>query len=390
MIIKMDEVSSAPLLMTPGPTPVSENVRLARARAMTNPDLDRTFFDFYKETCHRLGQILKTKHEVRILGGEGILGLEAACASLTEPGDRVLVLDNGVFGEGFADFVKLYGGDPILLSTDRRRAIEPAILAEFLAQDSAFKYATLVHCDTPSGVLNDVGSLCPLLKKYGILTVVDSVSAIGGEDLQVDAWQVDLALGGSQKALSAPPGLTFLSISPEAFETMHARRTPIASYYANLLLWENYYRDQWFPYTPPGSDICGLAVAIDNILADTGVFDRHARMGAAVRSAVQKAGLKLYLEQDYSNTVSAIEVPVGVDEQAVRTAMLRDYQIMIAGSFGFLAGKVFRIAHMGESARPWLLERTLSALHQTLAHEGFVCLIDLGQAFREALAEGGV
>lgn len=154
-------------IMTPGPTQVKENVRMARSFPCTNPDLDETFVDFYKETCELISRLLHTGNETLILGGEGILGLEAACASLTEPGDPVLVLDNGVYGRGFADFVSMYGGKPVLYSVDEKNPIDPAALEEYLKEHHDYKYATLVHCDTPSGMLNDISALCPLLKNTG-------------------------------------------------------------------------------------------------------------------------------------------------------------------------------------------------------------------------------
>ena len=146
-------------IMTPGPTQVRENVLAARALPCTNPDLDPDFFTFYKETCELISSLLHTGNQTLILGGEGILGLEAACASLTEPGDRVLVLDNGVFGKGFADFVRIYGGEPVLYTTDYRHTLDVDALAAFLEKDHDFKYATVVHCDTPSGILNDISQV---------------------------------------------------------------------------------------------------------------------------------------------------------------------------------------------------------------------------------------
>ena len=156
--------------MTAGPTQVRENVRMARSLECTNPDLDMEFFDFYHETCAMLSKVTNTENKALILGGEGILGLEAACASLTEPGDRVLVIDNGIFGKGFADFVKIYGGQPVLYTADYHNPIAVAELEAFLKTDHDFKYATVVHCDTPSGVCNDVEEISKLLDKYGIMT----------------------------------------------------------------------------------------------------------------------------------------------------------------------------------------------------------------------------
>ncbi|MEA4826002.1 MAG: alanine--glyoxylate aminotransferase family protein [Clostridium sp.] len=370
-----------PFIMTPGPTQVRENVRLARALETTNPDLDIQFYDFYKDTCEKIGEFLKTKNQVRILSGEGILGLEAACASITEKGDRVLVLDNGIFGEGFADFVKMYGGEPIFFKGDRRKAIDIDELKSFLNKDSNFKYATIVHCDTPSGMLNPVEEICPLLKENGILTVVDSVSAMGGEELKVDDWNIDIALGGSQKCLSAPAGLTFLSISEDAFKIMENRKTPIASFYCNLLVWKDYYEKKWCPYTPPISDIIGLRQAVENLLEDKDILKRHRNIGTSLREAVKLAGLKLYTENGYSNTVTAIEVPDGIESKDLINYILKEYNILIAGSFGFLEGKVIRIGNMGENARKEKIIYTLNALQRSFQHFGIKLNIDMVEAF---------
>lgn len=358
------------LIMTPGPTAVAENVRLARAKVTTNPDIDLTFYDFYKQTTEKIAQFLQTKNDVRILAGEGILGLEAACASLTEKGDRVLVLDNGIFGRGFADFVTLYGGEAVILSSSMLQNFDIKKLEHFLKEDHDFKYATVVHCDTPSGVLNDISKICPLLKKYGILTVVDSVAAMGGEPFLVDDWQIDLALGGSQKVLSAPPGLTLVSISQAAYQVMEKRKSPIAGFYCNLLTFKDYYEEKWFPYTMPISDIYGLDQAIDNLLGDKDILKRHKKIGQATRKAIANSPLELYLEKGYSNTVTVIKVPEGMTDMKILKQMREDYQVMITGSFDRLAGKVLRIGHMGENAKAEKVAYTLYALQKTLEKQG--------------------
>lgn len=358
-----------PYLMTPGPTQVRENVRLARATECTNPDIDLNFYEFYKETCLHIGEFLMTKEDVFVLSGEGILGLEAACASLTEAGDRVLVLDNGIFGEGFADFVTMYGGEAVLFKSDRTRQIDVEALKAFLEKDNDFKYATIVHCDTPSGVLNPLDLICPLLKKYNIITVVDSVAAMGGEPLLTDQWQVDIALGGSQKCVSAPPGLTFLSVSQDAWAAMEARKTPIAAYYCNLLIWKNYYADKWFPYTMPISDIKGLRVAIDNILEEglEKVQDRHRQVAQYTRDRVLESGLELYLEDGFSSTATAIKIPESIDGSGpILDYMLDRYGIMVTGSFGYLQDKVIRIGHMGENSHLNKVKVTIDALIEAI------------------------
>ena len=368
-------------IMTAGPVQVRENVRMARSLETTNPDLDLEFYELYKETCEILNDYMHSKGRAYILGGEGILGLEAACASLTEPGDRVLVIDNGIFGKGFADFVSMYGGTPVLYSADYRNPLDAEALADFLEKDSDFKYATVVHCDTPSGVLNDISVICPLLSQHGILTVVDSVAAMFGEYVNVEESCIDILCGGSQKALSAPPGLTMLWVSDRALEAMENRKTPIAAFYANILTFKNYYEDKWFPYTMPVSDIMGLRAALDNAVADTDILARHAKIAAATREAVRKSGLSLYLESGYSNTVTVIEVPEGLTDEQILSTVRDRYGVMLSGCFDVLAGKVFRIGHMGENANEDDMIMTMDALDNTFADLGYTLRASLKEEF---------
>lgn len=374
-------------IMTAGPVQVRENVRMARSLECTNPDLDQEFFDFYKETCSLFSKAMHTENRALILGGEGILGLEAACASLTEPGDRVLVIDNGIFGKGFEGFVNIYGGQPVLYTTDYHNPVDVDTLAAYLEKDHDFKYATVVHCDTPSGIINDVEAISRLLDSYGIMTVADSVAGMFGQPLDLSRSRIDILCGGSQKALSAPPGLTMLWVSDRAFEAMASRRTPIASFYANILLFRDYYEKKEFPYTMPISDIKGLRVALDNYLEqeDT-IYERHARIAAATRKALTEGGLKLYLESGFSNTVTVIEVPEGITDAQLLGGMEKDYNIMISGCFDVLAGKVVRIGHMGENAYPDKVAETLAAMQGTLEKLGVPVKCSMEEVFRKELA----
>lgn len=370
-------------IMTPGPTQVRENVRMARSMECTNPDLDEEFVEFYKETCELISRLLHTKNETLILDGEGILGLEAACASLTEQGDKVLVLDNGIYGKGFADFVSMYGGKPELYTVDDKNPIDPKALEAYLSHNHDYKYATVVHCDTPSGMLNDIRSICPLLKKYGIMTVVDSVSGMFGEEVRVDDCQIDILCGGSQKAVSAPPGLTFVVVSEDAKKAMAERKTPIASFYANLKVFEGYYEAKWFPYTMPISDIYGLRAAFDNIAKDENMLSRHAKIGNACRKAVTEAGLKLHLESGFSNTVTVFDVPTETTAKEILDMMRKEHNIMLAGSFDTLAGQVIRIGHMGSNANVEDMLETLGALDETLKKLGVSLKKSLKEVFQQ-------
>lgn len=351
-------------IMTPGPTQVAENVMKARSMPCTNPDLDIEFYDFYKKTCELISNLLKTENETIILSGEGILGLEAACASITEPGDKVLVIDNGIYGNGFKDFVEMYGGIPDVYTKDYRETINIKELEEFLKDNNDYKYATVVHCDTPSGILNDISQICPLLKKYGILTVVDSVSAMFGEYVKFDEYMIDILCGGSQKVVSAPPGLSFVTLSEYAKNIIYNRKTKIKSFYGNLALFRNYYKDKWFPYTMPISDIQGLRAAFENIEKDTDIVERHRKIAEYTRDELAKLGFKLYGKSGYSNTVTAFEVPFGCTDKEILLYMKEHCNIMLAGSFGEFSGKVIRIGHMGENARYDKINEVLTGLKE--------------------------
>jgi aspartate aminotransferase-like enzyme len=369
------------LIMTPGPTEVSEEVRRAMSQKITNPDLDPEFFDFYLDVSSKLQQVIKTKNDVIIMSGEGILGLESACASLIEPGDKVLVLDNGIFGRGFADFADLYGADVTKWEFPYNKEIDINKLDEMLAEKNDFKFATFVHCETPTGIINNVGEITRLLNKYNILSVVDSVSAIGGVPIEVDKWGIDIILGGSQKCLSVPPGLTFMSVSDAAWDAVNNRETPVRGYYTNLQLWQNWYEEKYFPYTQAISDIYALNAALDKWLADKKVFERHNKIAAAVREAIKKSNLELFAENGYSDTVTAIEIPDSIKYQELNQLMTETYNVMIAASLGEFEDKLIRIGHMGENCYEEKLYRTLKAFDHSLRELGFNLNVELHKVF---------
>lgn len=360
-------------IYTPGPTIVRENVRFELAKNTTNPDIDIKFYDFYKNTCKKISSILNTQNDIYILSGEGILGLEAACASLTQPNDKVLVIDNGIFGRGFDKFVKMYGGQVVYFLGDYNKEIDIKELEKFLEKENDFKYATIVHCDTPTGVLNDLSKICPLLKKHNILTVVDSVSAMVGEKLDIDNWQIDIALGASQKAISAPAGLCIVSVSEDAKNAMKNRQVPIIGFYSNLTIWQDYYEKKWFPYTMPINEIIALDKAIDNILEEKieNVLARHEKIATATRKAFTEYGLKLYLENGYSNTVTAVEIPKEIGALNLTKHILQKYNMLISTSLSDYKDKLLRIGHMGENARLEYVVYVLNTIDKSLKELGF-------------------
>lgn len=366
----------------PGPSNIRENVKIARSLNVANPDIDTSFADYYKEVSDKFGKLIGTQNEIYLLSGEGILGLECAVASLTETGDRVLVIDNGIFGKGFGDFVSIYEGKPVYFSSEYKKEVDLNDLELFLKKDSNFKYATVIHCDTPTGVINNVHKICPLLKKYGILTVVDSVAGMIGETLDVDKAQIDIILGGSQKALSAPVGLTMVGVSEDAKNAFKNRKTPIRGFYCNLRIWENYYKEKYFPYTLPAADIVAFERAVDNVIEEgiETVVRRHENIARALRYAVVEYGLKLYLESGYSNNVTVVEIPENIGALNLQKHIVEKYEVLIATSLGEFENKVLRIGHMGENANLSLLINVLNVIDLGLKDLGFKsdkCLVEL-------------
>ena len=236
-------------ILCAGPTSIDPRVMEVMGKSLTNPDIDPEYEKKHRQVEKKISKLLKTEATSFVMLGEGMIGLEGAIINLVEKGDRVLVLNNGVFGAGFADFVKYYEGVPYIYEDDFRRGFDIEKLKNFLEKDHDFKVATMVHCETPSGITNDVKTICQRLNSYGILTVVDTVSGMGGEEFDFDDYKVDIALGGSQKCISAPTGLTLVTISERAKQAIRDRKKPVPSYYMNF---ENYYAysDGFaFPYT---------------------------------------------------------------------------------------------------------------------------------------------
>ncbi len=359
------------LNMTPGPTAVHEDVRMRLSLDYPNTDLDDSFVDFYQQLSRKIAGILNTTNDVIIMCGEGMIALEAACVSLIEKGDRVLCIDNGIFGNGFKELIELAGGKAVMFSGDYDKPIDVEKLEEFFKEDSNFKVATLVHCETPTGLTNPVERICPILNKYGIISIVDSVSAIGGEEINADRNKIDVVLGASQKCLSAPTGLSFLSVSQAAWDKMTGRYNPIPSYYLNLLNYKDSVKNRWFPYTMPGALLFALDTAVDRLIGETEFVKRHERIAKAVRAALSQAGLELFCKEGHSNTVTAFYVPKDTDYGQIYKDML-NLDVMIAGSLGEFKNRLIRIGHMGENCSVEKVAVALAALDRVLRNKGVI------------------
>lgn len=363
------------LIMTPGPTEIPLRVKKAMIRETTNPDLDPSFLELYNNVRGKLQKLLNAeKSHIYVMAGEAIMGLEASIANTMKPGDKVIVVANGVFGEGFADIVKAYGGKPLLIAGENwRGGVDVGEVERALEKNRDASILTIVHCDTPSAILNDVRSVAKIARDFGVITIVDAVSTIGGVPVEFDNWGLDILLGGSQKVLNAPPGLTVIALSDDVWERVE--RVNYTGLYMSFKLWRDMLDvKNVFPYTMPDVLVYALDEAL-NIILEEGleqVYSRHLKAREASWRALETLNLEPYpssLEHS-SPTVSAIIVPQSVSERKLRDYIWVKYGVLLAGSWGRLEGKVIRVGHMGLQASRTHLLKAYTALARGLKDMG--------------------
>jgi aspartate aminotransferase-like enzyme len=344
------------MLLTPGPTALPPSVREALSRELLNPDVDPEFGRRYDAVVEKLQRVYGTDDDVAILGGEGVLGLEAAVASTVAPGDRVLCLSNGPYGDGFADFVESYGGEAVVVGADYDEPLDVDAAVRALERET-FDVATMVHCETPTGTLNDADAVLDVLADHDVLTVVDAVSSLGGVPVPTD--RIDICLGASQKCFSAPPGLAIASVSDRAWDRIEARDPdPL---YTNLLPWRD--AEQPYPYTHLTTLVVALEAALDRILEEglPAVYDRHREAAAVCRERAADLGIDTYPPEARSSpTVTALSVPG--QATALQERLAADYDITLATGLGEVADDVLRVGHMGYGAEVERVERAMDAL----------------------------
>jgi serine---pyruvate transaminase len=334
-------------LFTPGPTPVPGEVLAALAEPVIHhrgPDFRR----IYASVLERLRAVYRTQCDVLLFTASGTAAFESAVANLTSPGERALVVSAGYFGERWAAMARVYGADVIELRYEWGEIPDADDLREKLREAGDVRVVYLTHSETSTGVVADVQALAAAAKEAGALVVVDAVSSLGAVPLDTDDWGIDVVVSGSQKALMAPPGVSFVSVSPAALDA--ASRTTAPRY---TLDWERTRAGQEqldTPFTPAVSTIRALDVALGLLLEEglEGAFDRHARLGRACREGMKAMGLELFSpDDDRSAVVTAVKGPPGVD-LAEFLLLLRDrLGVQLIGGQGDLKGKIFRVGHIG-------------------------------------------
>jgi aspartate aminotransferase-like enzyme len=353
--------------MVPGPVSVPLAIREAALTNYGSGMVEPEYFTMYKETEALLQRLLGTRSRVVIQTGEGMLALWTALKSTLAPGDRVLVISTGMFGQGFAAMAASIGCETRTVEHGFDETVRDLGRVERAIREFRPVMITLVHCETPSGTLNPVREIGELKEKHGVpLLCVDTISGVGGVPGAADDWRVALALGAAQQCLSAPASLAFLSVSEAAWR--RAREVAYPGYEA-LLPFAEALETGDFPYTPYWHGLAQLKRACELVMEEgmEACFERHRAVAAYCRERLAGMGLQLYpaANATCSPTVTAARVPPATGWERLDAA-LRARGVVVGNNFGALAGKVFRVGHMGSQADMALVKTALDALEEIL------------------------
>lgn len=359
-------------LRIPGPTPCPDDVLQAMSRQMIN-HRGPEFADIMERITSRLKRAFKTENDVLTLTSAGTGAIEASVVNTLSPGDRVLVVSIGVFGDRYADIAQTYGANVTKIDFPQGTAADPAAVADALKKDASYKAVTLTHNETSTGVTNDLGALAKAIREVrpDILILVDAISSLGSVPLPVDEWDLDVVFTGSQKGWMVPPGMAMVSVSERAWKAADEARIP--RYYFDYKKAKSYLEKGQTPWTPAVSVYFAMDVALQKLEAEglENIHARHARLGQFTRDGVKALGLKLLADERVaSNTVTAVLVPEGVEGPALNKMMRTEYNTILAGGQGELTGKIFRIGHLGLVSQEDL-QACLDALKQALPRVGF-------------------
>lgn len=356
------------LLLGPGPSPVPQRILDALARP-TIGHLDPRFVGMMDDLKRLLRYAFQTGNELTIpVSAPGSAGMETAFVNLIEPGDTVIVCQNGVFGGRMRENVVRMGAKPVMVSDAFGTPIDLDKVHSALQANPGAKALAFVHAETSTGVESNAEELCRLAQEHGALSIVDAVTSLGGIPVCADAWGADATYSGSQKCLAAPPGLSPVTFSKRAVETIKARRTPVQSWFLDLGLVMNYWQGEGgraYHHTAPINMLYALHEALLMLEAEglQAAFARHRANHERFRDGLQAMGMELLVAENCRlPQLNAVKVPQGVDEAAVRKRLLTDFSIEIGAGLGELAGKIWRIGLMGAGSSPGNVDRILAAL----------------------------
>ncbi|WP_305856015.1 pyridoxal-phosphate-dependent aminotransferase family protein [Balneatrix alpica] len=363
-------------LLGPGPSDVSPRVLAAMARP-TIGHLDPEFIRMMDEMRTLLQYAFQTQNALTMaVSAPGSAGMETCFVNLVEPGDKVIVCQNGVFGGRMLENVRRFGGEAVLVEDAWGEPVSVSKVEAAIAANPDAKILAFVHAETSTGVRSDAQALCQLAARHGLLTIMDAVTSLGGIELAIDAWGVDAVYSGSQKCLSAVPGISPISMSDRALAKVKARTTPVPSWFLDLNLVMGYWGQgtrRAYHHTAPVNTLYALHESLV-MLQEEGLeaaWQRHALHHQALKAGLEAMGLLLLVDEAYRlPQLNTVEVPAGVDEAKVRAFLLDTFDLEIGAGLGALAGKVWRIGLMGHGCNERNVSFCLSALEAALLQQG--------------------
>ena len=360
------------LLLGPGPSPTSAAVRNAQALPLLG-HLDPAFLPLLDTVQQGLRTMFGTTNELTLpLAGTGTAGMEAMVANLIEPGDRVVIGVHGVFGQRFAESARRAGAEVEEVRAEFGRPLDPELVARAVAAGPT-RLVGVVHAETSTGVRTELLPMVEAARSAGALFVADCVTSLAGLPIELDRLGIDAAFSGTQKCLSAPPGLTPVSFGPRALARVHQRRTPVPFYFDTRLLTGYFGPDRVYHNTAPISMLYALHAAVEEVLQEglAARIERHAAVAAALRRGLPALGLEALVPPAHATPMlTTIRCPAGVDDRAIRAHLRQVHGIEVGGGLGSLAGRVFRVGLMGHGARLPNVLRALAAFGDALAAAG--------------------
>ncbi|ACV65004.1 aminotransferase class V [Desulfofarcimen acetoxidans DSM 771] len=366
-------------LLIPGPTPVPPTVFAAMSRPMFGHRSD-DFAKMHKGIVEKMQKVFQTKNEVFVLTSSGTGAMEAAVSNVIKPGDKVLTLNGGKFGERWTKMAAKYGAVVDEYKYRWGSAADLKVIEEKLNSEPDYVAVFATHNETSTAVTNDIAGMGALVAKHKALLIVDTVSSLGAIEFKTDEWNVDIAATGSQKALMLPPGLGAITVSEKAWKVVEENKTP--KFYFDLNACKKNIAKWNTPYTPNVTLFVGLDAALDMIMEEglENVYARHTLLANGVRAAAKALGLELLADEGCrSDAVTAVLSPEGISAEDIRKVLKNDYQITFAGGQDDLKGKIFRIAHMGFADKMDMII-AIGALEMALAKVGYP--VQLGQGVK--------
>lgn len=363
-------------LMGPGPSDVHPRILSALARP-TIGHLDPEFVAMMDEVKSLLQYAFQTKNELTIpVSAPGSAGMETCFVNLIEPGDKVIVCQNGVFGGRMKENVQRCGATPILVEDDWGKAVDVAKVKTALEANPGAKAVCFVHAETSTGAMSDAKAICDLAHEHGAVAIVDAVTSLGGSELRVDDWGIDAIYSGTQKCLSCVPGISPVSFNDRAIEIIKNRKTKVQSWFLDLNLVMGYWGGESkraYHHTAPVNALYALHESLV-MLQEEGIenaWTRHKKNHLALRAGLEAMGLRFVVDEaDRLPQLNSVTVPEGIDEATVRGRLLKEFNLEIGAGLGALAGKVWRIGLMGYSSRGENILLCLAALDAVLTDMG--------------------